>query len=76
MPTPRATPQHRPTLLVGAMRSSDELEEIQRFRYQVCAQEDAQAHWVLDLETKRLSTLRAGHQHGYLRPAPIAAFSF
>ncbi len=44
MPTPRATPQHRPTLVVRAMRSSHELEEIQRFRYQVCAQEYGQAH--------------------------------
>ena len=58
MPTPRATPQHRPTLVVRAMRSSHELEEIQRFRYQVCAQEYRQAHLVLAPEMRRLSALR------------------
>ena len=76
MPTPRATPQHRPTLAVRAVRSSNELEEIQRLRYQVCAQEDGQAHLGVAPEMRRLSTLRVGHQRGYPRPAPIAAFSF
>ena len=44
MPTLRATPQCRAPLVVRAMRSLDELEEIQRFRYQVCALEHGQTH--------------------------------